>query len=137
MSIPVCWLFFDPVLLPGDPAVFAGHCHDIEYIGDCPMGGYLVGCNACLVDQSAHTLTYDTNVLPPEQDGVVITPLSGFARVNLTETKENFYGPPHVITSLPINIPKRKKGKPAARSRANSATSEDDLVVIKMTEQKA
>ena len=81
----MCWLFFDAVLLPDDPADFAGHCHDVEYIGDCPADGYLVPCDACLVDLSAHVLTYDTSVTPPNQSGVIITPPP--ARFILTEHK--------------------------------------------------
>ena len=76
MSSTVCWLFFDAVLLPDDPADFAGHCHDVEYIGDCPADGYLVPCDVCLVS-SGVVLTYDTAVEPPNQSGVIITPSTG------------------------------------------------------------
>ena len=76
MSSTVCWFFFDAVLLPDDPADFAGHCHDVDYIGDCPVDGYLVPCDVCLVS-SGVVLTYDTAVEPPNQSGVIITPSAG------------------------------------------------------------
>ena len=85
MELPVCWLFFDAVLIPGDPAVFAGHCHDPDYIGDCPVDGYLVGCDVCLVDVQVHTLTYDTNITPPDQSGVIITPTNPLRMMLTTE----------------------------------------------------
>ena len=75
MATPVCWLFFAPVLSPGGPADFAGHCHDVEYIGDCPQHGFLVPCDVCLVNSEAQVLTYDTSVTPPNQAGVIVTRL--------------------------------------------------------------
>ena len=76
MSSTVCWLFFDAVLHPDDPADFAGHCHDVEYIGDCLVDDYLVPCDVCFV-KSGVVLTYDTAVELPNQSGVIITPSAG------------------------------------------------------------
>jgi len=117
MDPPVCWLFFDEVLIPGDPANFAGHCHDLEYIGDCPVNGYLVPCDICLVDQTVHVLTYDTAILPPDQTGVIITPTSPLRMTLMTE-------------------PLFAQKKPS-RSRASSEFSDcGDMVFIEPAEKK-
>lgn len=71
----VCWLFFNPVVAPETIATFAGHTHEVEYIGDCPEGGYVVPCDACLVNNGVVVLTYDSEVAPPAQAGVIVTPV--------------------------------------------------------------
>ena len=84
MELPECWLFFDAVLVLWDPAVFTGHCHDPDYIGDCPVDGYLVPCDVCLVNSQAHVLTYDTNIALL-RSGVIITPTNPLRMTLMTE----------------------------------------------------
>jgi hypothetical protein len=67
----VCWLMFNPPIL--DIATFAGHTHDIAYIGDLPAGGILVPCLTCHVNSQIQTLTYDALIEPPDEAGVIIT----------------------------------------------------------------
>ena len=114
MELPVCWLFFDAVLLPGDPAVFAGHTHNPDYIGDYPVDGYLVGCNVCLVNAGVVVLTYDTAVLPPDQSGVIITPTdplrAQFREVALVEASVSAQRP----------AAHKKKKTPEERKRTDS-----------------
>lgn len=124
MELPVCWLFFDGVLLPGDPAAFAGHCHDLEYIGDCPANGYLVPCDVCMVDQTAHILSYNTAIAPPDQSGVIVTPLNPLRIALAIEPLEQKFEPPR---SAARAIPRRAR-KPQPISTYESEDFESIIV---------
>ena len=69
-----CWLFFDAGTLT--VSEFIGHTHDVAYIGDCPVTGYVVPCTSCLYYalQSGNKLVYDNTTTPINQSGVTEVP---------------------------------------------------------------